>query len=730
MPRDTKETASKQNLQDIGTGKSPWIPRIRWRVGVVILLVVLAAFLLHSVIRTTLPRFSAEADRASRRATEWVRTVAAQQHGTLVETQQYLQTIAGLTSLPNIDPRRCKAVIASQAERHANYSNVGLMRPDGQVQCSAHPLAMTVAQGISLSDEARRSGLGLLPIADTGELLFAVPVRGKPGTPVPSVVFAVRTLPGLEGRSAVRAGDLAVEFFTRSGLILAHNPGGERLVGRTLPDIPLIGRAAELGAGIGDLAGPDGVNRLYAFVPVEGPGAERRYLAAGLPLAAVHAETRRLLYAQCAALLVLLAAALAVLASIGRDRILARPLAALARPPKWLRRVRAFWHGRRARLLPAGFMKSATLPLRWRLKPAGRALAGKPSKSELTQIIASLQRTAGDMDKLNDMSRLLQTCVASEEFYGVVARFAQELFPGERGALFLISASRNLVEAAVTWGEPPGKHETFMLDDCWAVRLGKTHGSEDPHADPQCAHVVTFPPGGYLCVPMFVRGEVLGIFHLQHESPPAAQAKKPADKDKPGSQLAQAFAERTALALSNLQLRESLRAQSIRDPLTGLYNRRFLNEAMEIETHRAKRSGTPIGVIMIDIDHFKRFNDTFGHAAGDALLRELGQFLHEQMREEDIACRYGGEEFIVILPGAPLDVSRERAETLRSGVGGLTFDYQGTQLGPITLSLGVACCSAGGSPWQQTVKAADAALYRAKEEGRNRVGVAEEESQS
>jgi diguanylate cyclase (GGDEF)-like protein/PAS domain S-box-containing protein len=182
------------------------------------------------------------------------------------------------------------------------------------------------------------------------------------------------------------------------------------------------------------------------------------------------------------------------------------------------------------------------------------------------------------------------------------------------------------------------------------------------------------------------------------------------------------FASLAALIIINTQLRETLKQQSIRDPLTGLFNRRYMEETLKREISRVTRHLRPLGVIMIDIDHFKRYNDTFGHATGDSLLRDVGRFLQGRVRGEDIACRYGGEEFILILPDASLEIVQNRAEQLRGEVNGLTIHpHHG-----ITLSLGVAVYPQHGRTIDAVLRAADAALYRAKQKGRNRVVVAEE----
>jgi diguanylate cyclase (GGDEF)-like protein len=177
------------------------------------------------------------------------------------------------------------------------------------------------------------------------------------------------------------------------------------------------------------------------------------------------------------------------------------------------------------------------------------------------------------------------------------------------------------------------------------------------------------------------------------------------------------------LTLSEARLRE----QSVRDPLTELFNRRYMEETLRREVRRAEREDRPLGVIMLDIDHFKRFNDTLGHAAGDGLLRELGHLLPRSVRESDVVCRYGGEEFVLILPDASLEVARQRAEHLRGEVSTLHTIHKGRSLGAVTISLGVAAFPAHGASGEAVLESADAALYRAKGEGRDRVVVADGE---
>jgi diguanylate cyclase (GGDEF)-like protein len=222
----------------------------------------------------------------------------------------------------------------------------------------------------------------------------------------------------------------------------------------------------------------------------------------------------------------------------------------------------------------------------------------------------------------------------------------------------------------------------------------------------------------YLCVPILAQGEALGVLHFQ------ATEENPTLVDSELS-LKTTFAGQVGLSVANIRLREALRTQSIKDPLTGLYNRRCLEETMERETRRAMRAEQGLGVLMLDLDHFKKFNDTYGHDAGDTVLRETASFLLKSVRAEDIVCRFGGEEFVVILPVADLKVTQARAERIRTRIRELTVMHQGQSLGMVTVSIGVAEVPQHGSAAKELLEAADAALYRARRDGRDRVAVAE-----
>ncbi len=318
---------------------------------------------------------------------------------------------------------------------------------------------------------------------------------------------------------------------------------------------------------------------------------------------------------------------------------------------------------------------------------------------------------------LAKMGEVLQSCVNKDEVFAAALGFAPRVFPMSRGAMALLNSERSLAEVAGSWHDCQLAVKVFEANACWALRTGQPHLVVAGDATARCAHAAGVEHT-YLCIPILAQGEALGILHFQ------ATDQAPSLSDSELS-FKTTFASQVGLSVANVRLREALRTQSIRDPLTGLYNRRYLEEMMQRETRRAVRSECALGVMMLDLDHFKSFNDTYGHDAGDAVLRETAAFLAKSVRAEDIVCRFGGEEFVVILPMADLKASQARAERIRSKLRELTVMHQGQSLGMITVSVGVAELPQHGTSPRELLDAADAALYRAKREGRDRVIVAE-----
>ena len=327
-----------------------------------------------------------------------------------------------------------------------------------------------------------------------------------------------------------------------------------------------------------------------------------------------------------------------------------------------------------------------------------------------------LSKRNQEITLLSKMNEFLQTSTTEAEAYSVISQTVTQLFPGDSGAVFVLNVSREMLEAAALWGPLPPAKLVFPPDECWAHRRGQVHlavGNEQ-----RCPHV-TEEGHMYICLPLFAQGETLGILYLTGGPIRNDTADEARMAEK--SELAKILADNVGLGIANLKLRESMRNLSIRDPLTGLFNRRYMEEALAQEQHRARRNDARLAVIMIDIDHFKQFNDNFGHDGGDAVLRDLGAFLQKHIRGSDIACRYGGEEFTLILSPSTVEGARQRAEKIREDARLLSVSHANKAVGAITLSLGVAIFPDDASEPAALVKAADVALYQAKSGGRNRV---------
>ncbi len=336
------------------------------------------------------------------------------------------------------------------------------------------------------------------------------------------------------------------------------------------------------------------------------------------------------------------------------------------------------------------------------------------ANDKLIRWVEELKQRNREMALLGEMNELLQACETLEEAYKAIGLKLPLLFPSCSGGLAAIDSFKNRVETVATWGKLPGSKPWFAPHECWALRRGRSHRVDNSPFSLFCDHLHPHPsPVESLCIPMMAQGEISGLLYLISSHPGRLSEAK--------QQLARTVSEQIALALANIKLRETLHTQSIRDSLTGLFNRRYLEETLERELQRAHRQDQSVGIVMIDIDHFKNFNDTFGHDAGDAVLRQVGDLLMKNIRGSDIACRYGGEELTLILPDATLSETYRRAEQIREAIKNLVLEHRGELLGIITASLGIACYPTAGVTGDDLIRAADMALYRAKALGRDRV---------
>ena len=333
-----------------------------------------------------------------------------------------------------------------------------------------------------------------------------------------------------------------------------------------------------------------------------------------------------------------------------------------------------------------------------------------------------------ELTLLRKMSNLLQSCVTSAEAYEVIRQYAYTLLPGSSGRVSLYANRRDVLESIVQWGDDAAGHSGFARVDCWALRLGRSHTILPGLRDMVCPHLMAGPPHELsVCVPLSAQSETIGLLSLacSQEVIGGWIAQEHAHL----TWLAETLAEHLALSLTSIRMREVLREQSIRDPLTGLFNRRYMEETLERELWRESRRHSPLAVILFDLDHFKKVNDIFGHEMGDSVLQSFATVCQEHFRAEDVVCRYGGEEFLAVLPGVTLADVQIRVEDLRRKMMAQPMRWKIDKLPPMTFSAGIAIFDQHGRTGEELIRAADKALHKAKQQGRNCIVVAGERAQ-
>lgn len=346
-------------------------------------------------------------------------------------------------------------------------------------------------------------------------------------------------------------------------------------------------------------------------------------------------------------------------------------------------------------------------------------LALQEAQQQLHQRIEELEQRTKEITLLTSMTNNLQLCRSSTEACEIATEAASQLFPHHSVALYLRSMENQLFQLSASWGNPPVT-QSFLREDCWALRRLAPFLVQGEHRSLVCGHTQPLTDiKSSLCMPVIQQGNIIGLFTLQ------ASPTQP-EINPNILQILSAMAEQFGLALSNIHLRDSLSEQALHDPLTGLYNRYYMEEFLEKELHRARRSNKPVAVIMIDMDHFRDLNSLFGHPNVDITLAEVGELLVHSIRAGDIACRYGGDEFLLILPEASLEVARDRAEQLCLSVHSVSVRSETRPPQPISFSVGIACFPQHGQSVTELLRSADSAVFSAKDRGRNRVEIAPE----
>lgn len=336
------------------------------------------------------------------------------------------------------------------------------------------------------------------------------------------------------------------------------------------------------------------------------------------------------------------------------------------------------------------------------------------SETSLKFALARMETLSQDNQHISHMAEYLQSCQKPEEAYAILEETMPGMLQGTHGSASIFSNSRNALETVLKWGESDAHKlaNEFMPQECWALRRGQPHYYKRGGADPLCPHISGTPECA-LCLPMQAHGETVGLLHIASDTPETLN-------DERTQNLAKRISEQASLAISNLKLQHKLLIQSTHDPLTHLFNRRYLETTLDREISRARRGGQSLCVLVLDVDHFKKFNDTRGHDAGDALLVGFAKLLQEKTRKEDIVCRYGGEEFVVVLPGASPEMGLQHAERLCAATRDMQVTFNGQPLGTVTVSIGVAAYPGHGEKQDELIARADAALYEAKHSGRNK----------
>ena len=328
-----------------------------------------------------------------------------------------------------------------------------------------------------------------------------------------------------------------------------------------------------------------------------------------------------------------------------------------------------------------------------------------------------------EMALINELNSYLQVCRSLKETHEIILYYAKQIFTDQSGALYLFDEHHSMVEAVAVWGDTTFFSSLVISsDDCWALRQGRLHIVEDSTNAIRCNHIANYTTQGYVCAPAIAQGEMIGFLCVTlGDNNDEKQVAWTSLESR--TRLISLAADNLAMALVSLKLREALRNRSLHDPMTQLFNRRYMDETLAHELANCQRLNKPLGIIMIDIDHFKTYNDTYGHDAGDFVLVEIAEIMRSKLRDGDVACRYGGEELTMIILGATKEITADRAEMVRSAIEKHEFVFKGKTLAGVTASLGVAAYPEDGHIATTLLKAADTALYQAKDLGRNKVVV-------
>lgn len=346
----------------------------------------------------------------------------------------------------------------------------------------------------------------------------------------------------------------------------------------------------------------------------------------------------------------------------------------------------------------------------------------KIAKEDIEASYSELKKHDTEISTINEMNSALQAASSLDETLAMIKNYCVQLLPFSAGILYIMNSSRNYLEPTITWNKPKINDQVILPDQCWGLRQGKKYRRLDTEMNLPCKHIViTDQILASVCIPLLAQNNIIGLLYLQiknSDKMPNEQLRQLVDANE---FLFENIAGHISLAIANMKLQDALKIRSIRDALTGLYNRSYFDESLYRDIERAKRKNISIAIVMLDLDHFKKINDTFGHEAGDLVLIEIGKILKQYSRQSDIACRYGGEEFLLMLYDVTQEMALKRCEELRKEISQLTINLGETLIEPISASFGVVLYPNDSVEWNKLIAAADQALYKSKNTGRNKI---------
>lgn len=328
-----------------------------------------------------------------------------------------------------------------------------------------------------------------------------------------------------------------------------------------------------------------------------------------------------------------------------------------------------------------------------------------------------LENANREIGLIASLMQQLQGCNEEKQIFTLLKKIMGELFPGTNGGFYMLNTQGTELSCMGVWGNPLSIPGMFKSHSCFAIQECQMRCvSHSSKSDARCDHAASSQKS-YICMPLLNRGQRIGSIYLEA----ASEEDFSESLIKHYTKLLTSVADTISLTVSNLRLKDSLKDLSIRDPLTGLYNRRYMEEGLEREIDRARRIGRSIAVVLLDVDHFKKINDQYGHEAGDIVLKHVADLMKDFRSGSDIVCRFGGEEFVLILPDMSPQNLSDRMNTLKHNIEKMKITYRGEQLPVTTASIGIACFPEDGMDRDALLRSADLAMYRAKQNGRNRI---------